>query len=75
MDWICYKFPSAGHANNFVADLAEGHRQQGINYVRSWDRPKRKKGGYWVAVLPVREEPIDALASMFAGERLVRKAT
>ena len=72
--WICYKFPTSKSAHNFVADIADGYRTMGSRYVTKWERPKRKKGGYWVAVLPANDaKPFDELAGFYSGQRLERK--
>jgi hypothetical protein len=70
--WICFKFPSLQNAVSFVTDISEGYRAQGINYVRSWEMPKRKKGGYAVAVCTDHPEKFEALAGHFSGQRMAR---
>jgi hypothetical protein len=67
-EWHCYSFTTLKAANGFVADIAEGYRVAGVNYVQKWERPKRKKGGYWVAVAAKAPAAIDHLAAFYGGQ-------
>lgn len=74
-DWICYGFPRARAAYNFVDDLAAGYRQQGISYCDAGDSRSGKRAAIgWpfcrqVTRSPLTNWPAFTLASDWSGSR------
>lgn len=72
MKWTRYLFPTWHDAAAFVAVLSAGYQRDGITYVYDYDRPKRKKGGYSVTVLPAQSQhQFDSLAQSNRGRAAV----
>jgi hypothetical protein len=66
--WVYYLFGDLKRAGDFTLYLSQ--HQDGTAFMRSWERPKRQKGGYRVSVCTDDPSRMDVIASdPFSGER------